>query len=100
MITSQELLCLVQNQIEQWIVAFEHTLHCRQGGTVSLHLQNRNILACMHLRSLGSVYRLICSCRDYGLPSLPPDSFTLTPLSTNFAKSSAFSFLDILPHCR
>lgn len=30
-----------------------------------------------------------------GAPSLPPDSFTRTPLSMNFARSKAFSFLDM-----
>lgn len=45
-----------------------------------------------------------CSCQSIkvtahalgiGLPSLPPASFTRMPLSTNLAKSSALSFLDI-----
>lgn len=30
------------------------------------------------------------------IPSLPPDNFTRTPLSINFARSRAFSFRDIL----
>jgi hypothetical protein len=33
------------------------------------------------------------------VPSRPPESFTLTPLSTNLARSKAFSFRDIPRLC-
>lgn len=119
--TSQVLHCIVQHQVQQLVIALQHTSHCRRSkssrgrcerqvcvlGWTDVTAQQAGCIKEQRLESCScstadrsAGYQLVAGLQlTDDPPSLPPASFTRMPLSTNLARSRALSFFDMLLLC-